>query len=146
MKFTQYRDDFFSSTAIETAKRGSFSEAVEWSDGIENDSRRAETLLRIATRAAQDGDPVSARTIAGNTSFLTSDWGPLVSPPLSFDFDRPETWGRIYDPCLSAASCSAAFERARDLAAAAVGLQVALENTDWSAIPRAFSDVSPDVL
>jgi tetratricopeptide (TPR) repeat protein len=145
-EFKQYRDDAFVEIAMVLTKDGNGPKGVATCEQIQNKSRKAEALLRIAILQALNGDRKAAAETAELTRFLNCEGFPDLLPSSNFAYDRSETWGRIYEPSSTAASSFAALDRACALGSAAIRLQVALGRSDWEAYPEAFKEGWDDVI
>jgi tetratricopeptide (TPR) repeat protein len=145
-EFAQYRDDALLEIAMALTTGGNAPKGVATCEQIQNNSRKAEALLRIAILQALNGDRKAAVETAELTRFLRFESFPAVLPSSDFAYDRSETWGRLYEPSFTAASSAEALDRACALGSAAIRLQVALGRSDWATYPEVCKEGWDDVI
>ena len=145
--WTQCRDDALVEIATVLTKGGNAPQGVVTCEQIQNKSRKAEALLRVAALQALKGDRKAAVETAELTRFLKTEGSLGVSLVSEFAYDRPKTWVESYEPFLMFTMGSLSdSERVFELGSAAIRLQVALGRSDWSAYTEAFKDGGDDVV
>jgi hypothetical protein len=127
--YPQYRDDTLHDIVDFQIANRDLKGALATTEGIDNPSRKAAVILKIATAHAKAGDRKKAVEIAENVELKFQDrlLG-MGGKGLCFDFRRPESWGELYDSSVAftMASHHYSVERAQEVAGAAMSLAQAL--------------------
>src|SRR5205823_2328209 len=90
----QYLDDALEKCVEHELAKVDFQGAAATAEKIENPSRRATSLLRVATAHARAGDGKAAVKVAAGIQLVSADSFPGKE---RFDFQKPATWGVCYD-------------------------------------------------
>jgi tetratricopeptide (TPR) repeat protein len=143
--YMQYQNDALAEIARLQLGMGAIDAALATTKLMENRSRRAASILRIATVCASQGYPKRAKEIAMEIELKPADDFPIARPE-TFDFRKAETWAIEYDRERFSTSLRISIwtAHAAEVAAAAMTLAQTLKEPGAADYAHAFRDVSDE--
>jgi len=129
-------------------RNGDMAGAVATAKQIPNASEKATALLRVATAYARSGDRETAEAVA-RAIRMEREPGVAVRVQVDFDYQRPDTWWRLYDMMsftFTMGRLQSSLQRAQELAAAAMTLAQTLGEQHSVPYAQAFRDAPAEVV
>ena len=115
--YIQYKDDALSEVVNTQISHGDLKGATATAEQISEASRKASSLLKVATAYARANDEKTAKAIAARICVVRGSRG---AGSREFDYRRAETWGCLYEESYSITSLYGTIRTAQELAAAAM--------------------------
>jgi hypothetical protein len=142
-RFVQYRDDALHHIVDHHIAKRDFKTALATADVIDNPSRKAAAILKVATAVAKSGDHKTAADIAARIELSEIDPLPKFGKKEQFDFRRPRSWGICYEDgrAFTIASQTRANRHSAEVAGAAMGLSQALGERPAQSYAVLFNDI-----
>jgi hypothetical protein len=140
----QYRDDAIHKIVDYHIARRDLKKALPVADKVDNSSRKAAAMLKVALAHARSGDRKTAAQVAARIELTPKDHLARILHA-RFDYRLPETWGINYDfsGFFTVPSYQMEVEHAVELATAAMTLAQALELRPAQSYAVLFKEVLP---
>ena len=147
--FIQFQNDAFLAIVEECIRNGDNELALTTAGKIANPTRKATARLKIATAYAANGDKEKAKEIAGEIQLEIADNIIFLSEEIiSFDFEKADTWGCLYDQrgYYTGLSMSVTLNRAVECSAAAMELTQVLNEPTEENYADSFKELDEQVI
>ncbi len=142
--FDQYRDDALRAVVDYQLARQDLKAALATSGKIDNPSRKASAILKVATAYAKSGDRKTATDLAARIELTNHDDSlGILGIKERFDYRLPRSWGICYDArsFSTMASIQMWNQRAAEVAAAAMTFSQALGQKPAQSYAVLFNDI-----
>ncbi len=122
--FLQFRDDSLHAVVEYYVQKKDFKKALTAAESVNNPSRMASAILKVATAYARSGDRKTAEEVASRIKLTSESSLPALYSDRIFDFRQPETWVQNYDIefAFTLGLSQLSEERTAELAASAMTL------------------------
>jgi hypothetical protein len=146
--YPQYREDVIQEIFNYRMRKKDLRTAEKIAQKMENPSRRATSLLKVALVHANSGERKMAADVAGRIDLTTADRLPVQIRALErFNFTLPSTWGVRYDAGYGTmASYRWSCKLAAEVAGGAMTLAQALGEKPAESYAVLFDDINTDVI
>lgn len=144
--YVQYREDALQMILDHQIVNRDLRTALAMAEKIDNPSRKATAILKVATAHATSGDQRKAKEVAVRIELTHAETLLSNRAKYRFDYRLPRTWGVCYDLGLgfTMSSYFASRRRAADVAAAAITLAIALGQKPAESYAVLFNEVNAE--
>jgi tetratricopeptide (TPR) repeat protein len=143
--FVQYRDDALLQIIDHLTARGDLKTALQSAQKLDNPSRKATAILKVATAHAKAGDRKTAAAVAAGIELTPrkSEFFPELGVNVHFDYRSPRSWGIRYDDGLGGTNASSQISSryAAELAGTAITFAEALGQRPEQSYAVLFNDI-----